>query len=56
MDQPLRGPLTLNGHVQGVEDDLGVQSIAHRPVDNPAGEHVEDDGEVEPIFAGGDVR
>ena len=56
MDQPWRGPLTLGGHVQRVECDLGMQGLAHRPADDLAGVQVEDRGQVQPAFAGRDVR
>ena len=31
MDQAGRGPLAFDGHVEGVQGDLGVQGLAHRP-------------------------
>ena len=47
-----------DGHVQGVQDQLGAEMVGHRPADDPAGERVEDDGQVEPALVGallGDV-
>ena len=55
MDQPRRWPLALDGHVQRVDGDLGVQGLAHGPADNLAGVHVEDCGQVQPAFRGGYV-
>jgi len=47
-----------DGHVQGVQDQLGAEMVGHRPADDPAGERVEDDSEVQPALTGallGDV-
>jgi hypothetical protein len=38
-------------HLQGVDDQLRAQVVGDRPADDPAGEHVEDDGEVDPPLA-----
>ena len=38
-------------HVQGVKDQLGAQVLGHRPADDPAGEAVEHDRQVQPALA-----
>ena len=53
MDEPVGGPLALDGHGQGIQRDLGVQGLAHRPADDLAGVHVEACGQIQPTFAGG---
>src|SRR4029450_11579208 len=58
MYQAWGGVALGDGHVQGVQDQLGAEMVGHRPADDPAGERVEDDGEVEPALTGallGDV-
>lgn len=55
MDPPGRRTLALDGHVQRVDGDLGVQGLAHGPTDNLACVHVEDRGQVQPAFCGEDV-
>jgi len=36
MDQAGLGPPASQGHLQGVDDDLGSHVIGHRPADDPA--------------------
>ena len=55
MDQAWRRPLALDGHAQRVQRNLGVQGLAHGPTDDLARVHVQDRGQVQPAFAGGDV-
>src|SRR5215217_1700455 len=58
MDQAWGGVALGDGHVQGVQDQLGGQVLSHRPADDPPGERVEDHGEVQPALTGallGDV-
>jgi hypothetical protein len=45
-------------HVERVQHQLGAQVVGHRPADDPAGEAVQHDREIEPAVAGallGDV-
>ena len=55
MDQTGRGMLAFDGHVEGVQGDLGVQSLAHGPAHDLAGVQVEDGGEIEPLLSGLDT-
>ena len=50
-------PLT-DGHVEGVQDQLGAQVLSHRPAHNSPGEGVQDHRQVQPALTGvllGDV-
>jgi hypothetical protein len=40
---------------QGAGDDLGVEGVGEFPAEDGAAEEIEDDGKVEPAFAGGNV-
>ena len=40
---------------QGDGDDLGVEGVGELPAKDAAAEKIENDGEVEPAFAGWDV-
>jgi hypothetical protein len=55
VDQARRRPLALDGHVQRVDGDLDVQGLSHAPADDLARVHVEQRGQVQPTFPGGDV-
>ncbi len=55
VDESGRWPASGDGHVEGVEGDAGGQTGAHRPADDPAGEEIEHDREIEPALAGRDV-
>jgi len=55
VDQPWRRPLPLDGHGEGLQGNLGVQGLAHRPTNDFAGMQVQNGGEVQPAFAGRDV-
>jgi hypothetical protein len=58
VDQPSRWLPLGDRHVEGVQDQFGAQVVGHRPADDPAGEAVQHDREVQPAFAGallGDV-
>jgi hypothetical protein len=58
MHQAWGGVALSDGHVQGVQDQLGAEVVGHRPADDPAGERVQDHGEVQPALTGallGDV-
>ena len=46
VDDGVRSAL-LDGHVEGIEHELGAQVPGHRPAHDPAAEHVEDDGQVQ---------
>lgn len=41
--------------VQGAGDDLGVEGVGELPAEDGATEEIEDDGEIEPAFVGGDI-
>ena len=55
LDEPGPWALTLGGHHERGERQLGAHMIAHRPADDLARGEVEDRGEVEPSLSGGDV-
>jgi hypothetical protein len=47
-----------DGHVEGVQDQLGAQVLSHRPAHNSPGEGVQDHRQVQPALVGallGDV-
>ena len=44
-----------DGHPERVEDELGLEVIAHRPTDDPPAEHVLDGGQEEEALPGLDV-
>jgi len=47
-----------DGHVEGVQDQLGAQVVGHRPAHHSPGEGVQDHRQIQPPFAGallGDV-
>jgi hypothetical protein len=54
-----RGGIALgDGHVEGVQDELGAQMVGHRPADDPPREGVQDHRQVQPALTGallGDV-
>ena len=42
------GRLALSDrHVQRVKDELGFQTVPHSPADDPAGESIEHDGQIQ---------
>lgn len=47
-------PLTER-HVQSIEHDPGPEINAHRPADDPAGERIQDDSEIDEASPGVDV-
>lgn len=49
------GSAMLDGHADGVEDQLGAQVVGHSPADDAAGVGVDHDGEVEESFPGAQV-
>src|ERR1700729_4474644 len=55
LDEPGHGALTLRGHHQRGERQLGAHMIAHCPADDLARGKVEDRGEIEPSLSSGDV-
>jgi hypothetical protein len=55
MDQVGRWSLAFNGHVEGIQSDLGMQCLTHGPAGDLAGVYVEDGGQVEPAFTGRDL-
>lgn len=46
---------TLDGHPQGVHDDLRSEVILHRPTDHPTRVDIEDEGQIEEAFPRGDL-
>jgi hypothetical protein len=50
-----RGPTAGDGHVEGLNDEVGAHLVTRRPADDLAAEDIEDDGEVTSALAGGDV-
>ena len=48
MDDALRAPLH-QGHVQGAQDELGLEVRFDGPADDPSGPHIEHDGEIEKL-------
>ena len=55
MDQPGCRTAHDQGFAQSGKSQVAVQPVAGGPADDPAGEQVDDDGEVQPAFAGPDV-
>lgn len=55
MDRTGARPAVPDRHLERVDDQLGAQVLGDRPSDDLSGEHVQDDGEVEPALAGGHV-
>lgn len=41
------GAALANGHVHGIDDELGLHGIAHGPAYDPAGEGIQDDRKVQ---------
>jgi len=49
--QQARGRLAhANGHLQGVDDQLAVQAVTHRPADDTSGIDVQNHSQIEPPF------
>jgi len=44
-----------DGHIEGVEYELGVKGLRHRPADHAAREDIGDSSQVEEAFEGSDV-
>ena len=55
MHQPGSGLPPPNGHPQGVHDEFGPKMRLHRPPDDPPGVDIEDEGQVQEAFLGGDI-
>ena len=55
MDQPGGRTAHGKGFAQGGKSQIAVQPVAGGPADDPAGEQVDDDGKVQPAFAGPDI-
>ena len=56
MDQAIGiGVASSQGHDEGVDDELGVLVLVHRPADQPTVAQVADAGDVELAFAGGEL-
>jgi hypothetical protein len=58
MDQPGRWLPLSDRHVEGVQHEFGAQVLSHRPADDPAGEAVQHNRQVQPALVGallGDV-
>jgi len=47
------GPAAPQGHLEGVDDELGTDVVGDGPADDPAGPGVEDDGDVHLAAVGG---
>src|SRR3954451_8665672 len=54
MDHVSRPTLT-EGHVQGIQNQLGSQMVGHRPADHPAAPDIYDDRQIEEARRGRDV-
>ena len=54
MDHVAR-PTLAEGHVQGVQNQLGSQMVGHRPADDPAAPDIHDDRQIEKSRRGRDV-
>src|SRR5947208_2164244 len=52
---PAAGIPLLDRHPERVQDELGLEVVAHRPADDPAAEDVLDGGEEEKALPGLDV-
>jgi hypothetical protein len=55
VDQPRVGTPVPDGHVEGVEDELGAEVVGHRPADHPTRVDIQDDGQIQPARPGRDV-
>ena len=55
-DEPSGLSLPLGGHHQGGRRQFGLHVITHGPADDLASGEIEDDGQVEPALASGQVR
>jgi hypothetical protein len=55
MDQPGCWAAHRKGFAQSGESQVAVQPVAGRPADDPAGEQVDDDREVQPTVTGPDT-
>ena len=51
----LSRPTLAEGHVQGIQNQLGSQMVRHRPTDDPAAPDIHDDCQVEEARRGRDV-
>ena len=51
----LARPTLAEGHVEGVENQLGSQVIGHRPADDPAAPDIHDDCQIEKARQGRDI-
>ena len=51
----LSRPTLAEGHVQGVQNQLGSQMVRHRPTDDPAAPDIHDDRQVEEARRGRDI-
>jgi len=51
----VRRPTLAEGHVEGVQNQLGSQVVGHRPADDPAAPDIHDDREIEKARRGWDV-
>jgi hypothetical protein len=50
------GPALLDGHVQGVQDEIGLQVGSHRPAHDAPGKRVEHDRRIQKAGPGRDVK
>ena len=49
------GASLRQGHVQSIKHELGFQSVAHRPADDPATVGIQHDGQVQEPGPGWDI-
>jgi hypothetical protein len=55
-EEASRGLASPIRQAQCLVDQLGLETMAHRPTDNPSAGQVHDSGQIEPAFRGGDIR
>ena len=55
MDESWLGSAAVDGHLEGVDDELGAEVVGDRPADDPARVAVEHDRDVEPALPGAHV-
>ena len=56
VQERMPGPAVGQGHLQGLDAEVGVQGILHAPADDLSAEKIDDPGEVEQAFIGVDIR
>ena len=51
----LARPTLAEGHVEGIENQLGSQMVGHRPANHPAAPDIQDDREIKEARHGRNV-